>query len=293
MLRALLRTMRPKQWFKNIFVFAGVFFDGRALDPARLLRSVAAFVVFCMLSSAVYFINDLVDAPRDRLHPSKRNRPIASGALSSRVAIVAAIVLVAGSLAAALPLGKPFAIVSATYLALMVAYTLYLKNLVIIDVMAIAAGFVLRVYAGAVAVQVTRFSPWLYVCMTLLALFIAINKRRHELILLAEDANNHRTSLGQYNLEFLDHMTALVTSTLLTAYSLYTFSAPNLPADHSMMYTIPFVLYGLFRYLYLIHARGLGGAPEDIVLGDKPMLITLALWAATCGIVLYGPILWA
>jgi len=249
-------------------------------------------VVFCLLSSAVYLINDLADADKDRQHPTKRHRPIASGALSSPAAIVAAALLVAVSLGSAFVLGWPFGLVSLAYLLLMVAYSFYLKNLVILDVMVIAAGFVLRVFAGTTAVEVTRFSPWLYVCSTLLALFIAINKRREELLLLAEEADNHRSSLREYNLEFLDTMTSLVTATLLASYSFYTFSAPNLPADHSMMFTIPFVLYGVFRYLYLVHARGLGGAPEDIVLGDRPLLITLALWALTAGLVIYGPSLW-
>jgi 4-hydroxybenzoate polyprenyltransferase len=292
MLPALLRAMRPRQWSKNVFVFAGVFFDGRALDAMRLGRSLAAFVIFCLLSSAVYLINDLVDADKDRQHPTKRHRPIASGALAPSPAIVAAVLLVAVSLGSAFVLGWPFGLVSLAYLLLMIAYSFYLKNLVILDVMIIATGFVLRVFAGTAAVQVTRFSPWLYVCSTLLALFIAINKRREELLLLADEADNHRTSLREYNLEFLDTMTSLVTATLLASYSFYTFSAPNLPADHSMMFTIPFVLYGIFRYLYLVHGRGLGGAPEDIVLGDKPLLITLALWALTAGIVIYGPTLW-
>jgi 4-hydroxybenzoate polyprenyltransferase len=292
MLKALLRAMRPRQWSKNVFVLAGVFFDGRALDATRLARSLAAFVVFCLLSSAVYLINDLADADKDRQHPTKRHRPIASGTLSSSAAIMAAALLVAVSLSSAFVLGWLFGLVSLAYLLLMMAYSFYLKNLVILDVMVIAAGFVLRVFAGTAAVEVTRFSPWLYVCSTLLALFIAINKRREELLLLAEEADNHRSSLREYNLEFLDTMTSLVTATLLASYSFYTFSAPNLPPDHSMMFTIPFVLYGVFRYLYLVHARGLGGAPEDIVLGDRPLLITLALWALTAGLVIYGPSLW-
>jgi len=292
MLLALLRTMRPRQWTKNVFVFAGVFFDGRAFELVRLVHSLAAFAIFCLLSSAVYLINDLADVEKDRQHPSKRHRPIASGDLKPSVAIWAAAVCMALSIAAAFALGTAFGIVSLAYLALMVTYSFWLKNIVIIDVMTIAMGFVLRVIAGAVAVEVTRFSPWLYVCSTLLALFIAINKRRHELLLLAEGADNHRSSLREYNLEFLDTMTSLVTATLLASYSFYTFSAPNLPANHSMMLTIPFVLYGIFRYLYLVHARGLGGAPEEIVLSDKPMLVTLALWALTAGLALYSPMFW-
>ncbi len=288
MFRALLRTMRPRQWAKNVFVFAGVVFDGRLFDPVPLGRTIVAFVIFCLLSSAMYLINDVVDADKDRRHPTKRNRPIASGELSPKVAVAAAVILTVGSLAGAFAINTPLGLVSLAYLALMMAYSFYLKRLVIIDVMVIAAGFVLRVMAGAAAVQVTRFSPWLYMCSTLLALFIAINKRRNELLLLAEDANNHRASLGDYNLEFLDTMTSLVTATLLASYSFYTFSAPNLPANHSMMLTIPFVLYGVFRYLFLVHARGLGGAPEEIVLSDKPLILTLVLWGVTVCLVLYA-----
>lgn len=289
MLRALIRTMRPKQWAKNVFVFAGIFFDGRLGDPRRLLHSLAAFAIFCLLSGAVYLINDLVDIDKDRVHPHKRFRPLPSGALSPGVAKAAAAILLVGCTAASFALGWGFALVALLYGALMILYSFVLKNIVIVDVMTIAAGFVLRVFAGAVAAEVTRFSPWLYVCTTLLALFIAINKRRHELLLMAHDANNHRAILEEYSVPFLDEMTALVTSTTLAAYSFYTFSAPNLPGNHAMMLTIPFVLYGLFRYLYLIHTKGLGGAPEDIVLGDKPMLIAIGLWALTAGLVIYGP----
>lgn len=291
MLRSLIKTMRPKQWAKNVFVFAGIFFDGRLGDPARLLASVAAFVVFCLVSSAIYLINDLVDMERDRLHPVKRTRPLASGALKPQVAIFAAIVLLVVCIPGALALQFTFGIVTVLYALIMVCYSFYLKKIVIVDVMTIAAGFVLRVFAGAAVVRVTRFSPWLYVCTTLLALFIALNRRRHELALLAENANHHRSSLQEYNLAFLDNMTSLVTATALAAYSFYTFSAPNLPKNHTMMLTIPFVMYGIFRYLYLIHVRNLGGTPEDIVLHDKPLLIALALWALTAGIVLYLPML--
>jgi 4-hydroxybenzoate polyprenyltransferase len=172
----------------------------------------------------------------------------------------------------------------------MVLYSFVLKNLVIIDVMTIAAGFVLRVFAGAQAAQVTRFSPWLYVCTTLLALFIAINKRRHEMVLLQGSANGHRASLEEYTVPFLDEMTSLVTATTLAAYCFYTFTAPNLPANHAMMLTIPFVIYGVFRYLYLIHTKGQGGAPEEIILGDRAMMGDIALWILTSALVIYWPL---
>jgi 4-hydroxybenzoate polyprenyltransferase len=177
------------------------------------------------------------------------------------------------------------------YAGIMLLYSAYLKNVVIVDVMTVAMGFVLRVFGGSMVVQVTRFSPWLYVCTTLGALFIALNKRRHELLLLAENANGHRASLQDYSVRFVDEMTALVASSALVTYSFYTFSAPNLPGNHAMMLTIPFVIYGIFRYMYLIHNHNLGGAPEDVVLGDRPLIIDGILWALTAGIVIYGPVL--
>jgi 4-hydroxybenzoate polyprenyltransferase len=290
-MRALLRAMRPKQWAKNAFVFAGIFFDGKVLHWPSLARVAAAFAIFCMISGAVYLINDLADIEKDRLHPVKRNRPLASGALKPAVAIVAAVAIFAICLPLALWLSPSFGLVTALYSAVMVLYSFVLKNMVIVDVMTVAAGFVLRVFAGTTVIQVTRFSPWLYVCTTLIALFIAINKRRHELVLLQDGATNHRSSLEEYTPQFLDDMTSLVTSTTIASYSFYTFSAPNLPANHSMMLTIPLVLYGVFRYLYLVRVKHLGGAPEDIVLGDKPLMATLALYALTAGLVIYWGLL--
>lgn len=291
MLRALIKAMRPKQWTKNVFLFAGLFFDGRVLDAYRLLLTFLGFVLFCLISSAIYLINDLIDVEKDRVHPTKRFRPIASGALPRRVAMAAAAVMLLGGLPAAFLLNPSFGRVALLYVVIMIAYDLVLKNLVILDVMTIAAGFVLRVFAGAELVVVTRFSPWLYVCTTLLALFISINKRRHELLLLAENANSHRNALDHYSLAFLDNMTSIVTTAALVSYSFYTFSAPNVPANHSMMLTIPFVLYGIFRYLYLIHMKNLGDTPEEIVLNDRPLQICLLLWGLTAGLVIYAPAL--
>jgi 4-hydroxybenzoate polyprenyltransferase len=282
--------MRPKQWAKNVFVFVGIFFDGAVADPHKLLKSAIAFVIFCLVSSAIYLINDLVDIEKDRLHPIKRNRPLASGALAPGVARVTAVVLLAVTLPAAFYLQTVFGILVALYAGMTILYSFVLKNIVILDVMTIAAGFVLRVAAGAAVVVVTRFSPWLYVCTTLGALFIGINKRRNELLLLAENANGHRASLQDYNRALLDDMTTLVTSTALAAYSFYTFSAPNLPANHTMMLTIPIVIYGIFRYQYLVRVKNLGGAPEDLVLGDRPLLLALVLYALVAGFVLYLPL---
>jgi 4-hydroxybenzoate polyprenyltransferase len=285
----LLKAMRPKQWAKNVFVFAGVFFDGRAFEPSHILRSLIAFGLFCIISGAIYLINDLVDVENDRQHPQKRNRPIASGKLPPLVAKIAAGVI----LGICLPLGfwfnLGFGVTVLAYVALMLAYDFWLKNVVILDVMTVAAGFVLRVLAGALVVQVSRFSPWLYVCTTFVALFMAINKRRHEMILLSSNANNHRAILEQYSLEFLNDMSALVTAATVVAYSFYTFSAPNVPKSQAMMLTIPFVIYFIFRYLYLTRKQNLGGAPEDIVLGDVPLIITCVLWGATTALAIYWP----
>ena len=288
MLRQLLTAMRPKQWAKNVLVFAGVFFDGAILDVPRLGRSAVAFAIFCLLSSAVYLINDLADVERDRLHPIKRSRPLASGVLSLQTAKVAAIISFSACLAAAFVLSTPFGVVAMIYALMMVLYSFVLKNVVIIDVMTVAAGFVLRVFAGTTVVQVTRFSPWLYVCTTLLALFVAINKRRHELVLLADSAELHRISLQDYNLAFLNDMATVVSASALAAYSFYTFSAPNLPRNHTMMLTIPFVMYCIFRYSYLIHVHDLGGTPEDIVFADRPLLVAGLLWALVSGLAIYS-----
>ncbi len=285
--RLLLRTMRPRQWPKNVFVLAAVVFDGKLLHWPSLARSVAAFLVFCVVSSAVYIINDLADIEKDRAHPSKRLRPLASGQLSPAVAAVAAAALIALSLAVAWALGVGFLAVTVAYLVVNIAYSFGMKSVLIVDLLAIAACFVLRVAAGVEVVHVARFSPWLYICTTFLALFIAINKRRQEQVLLAGEASNHRATLAGYSLPLLDQFTTIVISATLMAYSLYTFSAPNLPANHAMMLSIPFVIYGLFRYLYLVQVKGMGGAPEDVVLRDPPLLADLALYAVSVVIVLY------
>jgi len=283
----LLRAMRPKQWAKNAFLLPALFFDGRFFDPPSLLRVLAALALFCGISSAIYLINDLVDMERDRQHPDKRHRPLASGALSPTAAIIAALLLLGLCLPATFVLETSLGLTAALYVAMMIAYDYWLKHIVIIDMMTISAGFVLRVHAGAVVAHVSRFSPWLYVCATLLALFIAVNKRRHELILLAENANNHRAILDQYSIEFLDDVTSLVTAAALVSYSFYTFSTPVAAGTHRMMLTIPFVFYALLRYLYLVRSKQTGGAPEDIVLGDGPLIVAILLWAGTAGAVIY------
>lgn len=283
----LLRTMRPKQWSKNLAIFAALLFDRKITSPQYLAATVAGFVLLCFTSSTIYIINDLVDIEKDRAHPTKRNRPLPSGKLSRPVAIAAAIVIPLVVLPLGYLLEPAFAAILASYLALHIAYSLFLKDWVIIDVFSIAAGFVLRVVAGVVLVDVVRFSPWLYVCTTLLALFMGFGKRRHEMVTLGAEANNHRASLQHYSINLLDEVIQIVTASTVMAYALYTFSAEGLPENHLMMLTTPFVLYGIFRYLYLIHVRGEGGAPDDILLRDRPLQATVVLWALAVFLVLY------
>ena len=291
---SLLRALRPKQWTKNAAVFMAAVFTinlyWRPGDPASLLtvlgKSVGAFVIFCALASATYLINDLADIERDRQHPQKRRRPIAAGLLSFRLALGAAVVLAGLALPAAFLLGQEFGVVAAVYFASQFLYSYVLKHQVILDVFSIAAGFALRVVGGAFAIDVP-VSPWLYVCTILGALFLGLCKRRHELLLLEDGATTHRKTLEAYTPQLLDQMIAVVTASTVFAYSLYSFSAENLPKNHAMMLTIPFVLYGLFRYLYLVYQHGLGGSPDELLLRDKPLLVDVALWVGVSLLVLY------
>jgi 4-hydroxybenzoate polyprenyltransferase len=281
--------MRPKQWLKNGVIFAALVFD-RQLGPSHLeavLRTLAGFGVFCLLSGVVYMVNDIADVEADRQHPQKRKRPIASGELSARAAILASCVILAALAPISIWLSPNFAMVALAYLVLNLAYSRWLKHIVLIDVIVIALGFVLRVAAGVTLIQVTRFSPWLYICITLGALFIGFGKRRAELVLLAQDANSHRKVLDGYTLPFLDQCILIVSSTTIIAYSLYTFSAPNLPANHIMMLTVPFVLYGVFRYLYINQVENQGGAPEDVILSDRPLQVTVLLWGLSVLFIFY------
>ena len=283
----LIKTMRPKQWTKNVFVWAALVFDVKLFRAEPFLNTLAAFVLFCLISSAVYIINDLVDLPKDRLHPEKRNRPLASGALNPRIAIVAAIIIVIGCLPWALTIGWLLTAILYGYLLLMIAYTFRLKNVVIVDVLTIAAGFVLRVGAGVAVVSAERFSPWLYVCMVLLALFLGLGKRRQEIVLMNENSASTRRILAEYNLRFVDEMLSLVSASTVMAYATYTFSAPNLPENHTMMLTIPFVLYGIFRYLYLIHVKGETDPPDVVVLKDRALLLDVMLFGVVVFLVFY------
>ena len=287
-LRGLLRTMRPKQWTKNAAIFAALIFDAKVFQRGPLLRTLAGFLLLCAITGAVYIVNDLADVEKDRQHPTKRNRPLASGALPAPVAIVGAVVLLGVALPLAFWLDVYFGLLVTGYLLLQFAYTYVLKHYVIVDVIAISAGFVLRVGAGVPLVPADRFSPWLYICTTLLALFLGFGKRRQELVLLQGNAKNHRAILGEYSLPFLDEMINVVISAVIVAYSLYTFTAINVPPNHLMMLTIPFPIYGLFRYLYLIHIRGEVAAPDEVLLKDRPLQLTVLAWGALSFALLLG-----
>ena len=279
--------MRPRQWPKNGFVFVALFFDGKLLDPWSLLRTIAAFVLLCFMSSAVYIMNDLADIESDRQHPIKKKRPLPAGKLNPKVAAAASILFAAGSLAAGFALAWGLGWVLLAYLVIQIAYTFKLKNMVLVDVLIVSTGFILRIAAGVAVIEVQRFSPWLYVFGGFLALFMVLGKRRHELVLLGDGASSHRAILQEYNLDLIDRMLGIVTTSAIAAYSLYTFLAEGLPKNDAMMLTIPFVLYGIFRWLYLIHVRHEGGAPEEIVLRDRPLQATLVLYAALVFAVLY------
>ncbi|MBE3143728.1 MAG: decaprenyl-phosphate phosphoribosyltransferase [Planctomycetes bacterium] len=287
MLFELLKTMRPRQWTKNVFVLAAMVFDRQLTHPVALLHSIAGFMLFCLASSAVYILNDIIDVEADRNHPKKRNRPIASGKLPIPVAGIVAIVLLVVACTLAYILSKGFFLIILVYLLVNLAYSTWLKHIPLIDVIVLASFYVLRVASGVSLIQVQRFSPWLYIVTTLLALYIGFGKRRAELSLLAGDANSHRRVLDGYTIPFLDQLITIVSSTTIIAYSLYTFTAPNLPVSHSMMLTIPFVLYGIFRYLYLIQVKEEGGAPEDLILGDRPLQITVVLFGIAVMLIFY------
>lgn len=284
MLINLLKTMRPRQWTKNLIIYLPFLFTLRQYwQPfsnemySMFATATAAFILFCILSGVVYLINDLVDVEKDRLHPTKRFRPLASGALPRGHALAAIAVFVLITLPLAFVLDFEFGIIAVLYFVTMLLYSFVLKNLVIIDVFTLAAGLVLRALAGAAAIHVPA-SPWLYVCTVLLALYLGFSKRRHELLLLEEEATKHRLILKEYNPEVLDEMISVTTASFVMAYSLYTFSADNLPKNHAMMLTIPFALYVVFRLLYLVHVKNMGGSPEEMVLRDKWLFGAIVAW---------------
>jgi len=286
---ALLASLRPRQWVKNLFVFAGVIFSQQMLTP-HVWTAVAAFAIFCALSGAMYLFNDVADAERDRLHPSKRLRPIASGQVSRPAAVLGGALLLGGGFAAAFRIGTAFGLVALGYGALLTAYSLWLKHVVILDVLTVATGFVLRAVAGAVAVD-AEISGWLLICTILLALFLALGKRRHEYRSLARDAASHRPILAEYSESFLDQMISVVTASTVTAYALYTMSPETVAKFHTRLLplTLPFVLYGIFRYLYLLYRRDLGGSPSDLLVTDRALLFDALLWMLATFAIIYGP----
>jgi 4-hydroxybenzoate polyprenyltransferase len=286
---SLLLALRPEQWTKNLLVFAALIFAQQLFNPTAVRSAASAFAIFCVLSSVVYLVNDVVDRDSDRRHPLKSRRPIAAGIVSVPAALTTAAVFGTAAGGAAFLLGTGFGIVAASYLALMVLYSCWLKHIVIIDVLTISAGFVLRAAAGAVAIDVA-ISHWLFVCTILLALFISLAKRRHELALLAEGASGHRRILGEYSSHLLDQMIAIVAASTLIAYAFYTIS-PETVAKFGTAWldlTIPFPLYGIFRYLYLVHQREGGGSPADLLLNDRPLLACVTLWAGAVVLIIYG-----
>ncbi len=293
MLLNLLKTMRPRQWIKNLLVFIPLVFTIRqywrpfsAEMYVYFAKATAAFALFCAFSAVIYLVNDIVDIEKDRAHPTKRFRPLASGALSRSHAVVAIIVLLLISIPLSFLLDFWFAVAAMGYTVMMLCYSYILKNIVIIDVFTLAAGFVLRVVAGALAIHVPP-SAWLYVLTMLVALFVGFSKRRHELVLLEGNATNHRLILKDYTPEVLDEMIAVTTASSVMAYSLYTFSAENLPKQHQMMLTIPFAIYTIFRLLYLVHVKNEGGSPEELVLRDRPLFSAIIAWGIAVVGILY------
>ncbi len=287
-LRLLVRSLRPRHWTKNLILLAPLVFSQHLLEPDRALRAAAAFGLFCLLSGGVYVLNDLRDIERDRLHPVKGRRPLASGALSPRLAWRFCALVLFGALALSFRLGVGFGLAALAYVLLQVTYSLWMKTIVILDVFAIAGGFVLRAVAGGEVVAVP-LSPWFFICTLLLALFLGLSKRRHELLLLNNSAAEHRASLGAYSSLLLDQMIAMVTAATIVTYALYTLSAETIARLHTdaLKYTVPVVLYGIFRYLYLVYQKGEGGNPETLLLADRPLLATIFLYGVMVIWILY------
>jgi len=281
MFKEILISMRPKQWYKNLVIFIGIIFSINLLNLSLWIDVIAAFTIFCILSGCIYILNDILDLEKDNNHPKKKNRPLASGRLKVSHALTCAIILIGIALTGAYLLNLQFFMVSVAFFILMLVYSFFLKEIIIVDIMVISIGFVLRAMAGALAIGV-YVSPWLIICAFLLALFLALGKRRHELVLLKENASNHRKILGEYSTDMLDQMINITTSALIMSYSLYTFFSGNI----YIMITIPFAFYGLFRYIFLVHARNMGGEPE-MIFKDKGMVISIVLWVIVVVCVLY------
>ncbi len=284
MLFALIKNMRPKQWAKNLLIFGGLVFDRQLTYLPSLIPTLIGFALFCLLSSSVYLINDLSDVDSDRKHPKKKHRPIASGALPVPVARIAAALFMAVALVGGYLLSPLFALICVAYVVLNLGYSFWLKHMPVIDVLVLASFYVLRVWAGVSLIEVQRFSPWIYVFTTFLALFLGVGKRRTEIM---RNGAQSRKVLAGYTSTFLEQLLLIVLSLSIVTYSLYTFLAPNLPENHAMMLTIPFVIYGFFRYLYLVQVENRGEAPEEILFSDRPLQIDLVLWVLTILLIFY------
>lgn len=287
MMWELSRALRPQQWIKNLFVYAPLIFSQNVLNQALVLRATLAFLAFCLISSAVYLLNDLRDIEEDRQHPLKAHRPLASGRLKRSTAVAALAIIAPAGFLVALLVNRSFVFIALGYFALQIAYTLWLKHVVILDIFVVASGFLLRVVAGGFAIRV-YLSSWLLICTTLLALFLAMGKRRHEIVLMEGRAASHRPILKEYNIYLLDQMISVVTASTLLAYCLYTISEETVAkfGTRDLIFTVPFVLYGIFRYLYLIHQKAEGGTPESLIIRDKPLLVAIALWIGFAAAVL-------
>lgn len=287
MFNALLKTVRPKQWAKNIFLFAALVFDRKLTNVDAILHTIAGVVVFSMAASVVYIINDLADVEADRQHPVKRKRPIAAGQLSIPAAWTAAAFLILVAFPAAYLLSPAFALITLAYLLLNLAYSKWIKHVVLLDIIVLASFYLIRVAAGVTLIEVVRFSPWIYVFATFLSLLIGTGKRRAELTELADGPNAQRRVLDGYTLGFLDQLITLASGMTIITYSLYTFSAPNLPENHAMMLTIPFIIYSVMRYQYLLQVQNTGSAPEELVLADRPLQMAIVLWGLAVLVVFY------
>jgi 4-hydroxybenzoate polyprenyltransferase len=284
----IVESLRPRQWIKNLLLFAGLVFSKNLFHLPLLVKTVLGFAIFSGLSGAVYLLNDFLDLEQDRQHPEKSKRPLASGRIPARRVLGFCAFLFASSISTSVLLDRGFAFACAAYAAIMIAYSLALKHVIILDVLVIAVGFVLRALAGALLIHVA-ISPWLLVCTIFLALFFALVKRRHERILLGARAGHHRKNLDGYHPALLDQMIGLTAAASVITYTLYTFSSETVAKFHTgnLILTIPFLLYGIFRYLYLIYQKGMGGSPEHVILSDRPTLLNCALYLISVIIILY------
>lgn len=289
LIRAIVQSLRPKQWTKNLLLFSGLLFSQNLLETTFFIKVTLGFILFSILSGGVYLINDIVDLKQDRLHPLKSQRPLASGRLPVPWAIVTALILLSIGLSLSFHLQTEFGWVALIYLLLTMGYTLIFKHVIILDVLIIAVGFVLRAIAGAVVIDVS-ISSWLLICTTFLALFLALTKRRHELVLLQENAVNHRKILNEYSTYLLDQMISVVTASTVMAYALYTTSSETVEkfGTRKLIWTLPFVIFGIFRYLYLVHKKNMGGSPEHILIKDRSLAVNIFLYVLTVVFILYG-----